>query len=67
MTQDQYNKAGLILEQIKVAKNLKERIRKDYNFYKNVAENSHLLETLEKCTQAVSVLIEIDENKFKDL
>jgi len=65
MTQDQYNRAGLILEQINAAKRLKERIKTDYNKYKDIDE--HLKETLNKCNEAISILIEIDENKFKEL
>lgn len=65
MTIDQYNKAGAILEQIKTAKRLEDRIQKDYEKYKETDE--HLLETLSKCNEAISVLIEIDEDKFKAL
>jgi len=62
MTQDQYNRAGLILEQIKTAKRIKEQIKIDYNKYKDTDE--HLKETLNKCNEVVSVLIEI-QNKLK--
>ena len=65
MTLEQYNKAGDILEQITAAKRLKDRIQKDYDKYKDTDE--YLLETLSKCNEAVNVLIEIDENKFKSL
>ena len=65
MTTEQYNKAGAIIEQIKIAKKLKDRIQKDYDNYKDT--DKHLLETLNKCNEAVTVLIEIDEGKFKAL
>lgn len=41
MTQDQYNKAGLILEQIKTAENLKDDIQKQYNIFKNFIASKH--------------------------
>ena len=65
MTIEQYNKAEDILEQIKTTKRLKQRLQIDYDRYKDTDE--HLLETLSKCNEAISVLIEIDENKFKAL
>lgn len=65
MTQDQYNKAGDILEQIKKLQTLSNRLQLDYNKYKDTDE--HLKETLTKCNEVISVLIEIDENKFKAL
>lgn len=68
MTQENYNKATFILEQIEKLKSLKNRIQKDYNTYKLDKEsNKHLLETLELCGSAINVLQEIDENKFKEL
>lgn len=67
MTKDQYNKAGLILEQIDKLKALNKRIQKDYDFYKNGTDDGHLLETLRLCREAVDVLKEIDENQFKQL
>lgn len=64
MTQENYNRAGLILEQIKKAEKLKDRIKIDYE---NSKEDVHLKETLSKCIEAISILIEIDINKFKEL
>lgn len=68
MTKENYDRATLILEQIDKIKMLKNRLHKDYNTYKLDKEgNKHLLETLELCRDAVDVLQEIDENKFKEL
>lgn len=67
MTKENYKKATTILEQIEKLSALKNRIQRDYDTYKPNPENKHLLETLELCTQVVSVLKEIDENKFKEL
>lgn len=67
MTKENYKKATTLLEQIEKLSSLKNRIQKDYDTYKTNPENKHLLETLELCTQVVSVLKEIDENKFKEL
>jgi len=68
MTHDQYNRASTILKQIETAKSLQQRLMKDYCTYKLDKEgNKHLLDTLSKCEEVVSVLIEIDENKFKEL
>ena len=68
MTQDNYNRATAILEQIDKLKALSNRIQKDYNKYREDKEtNNHLLQTLESCADAIFVLKEIDENKFKEL
>ena len=65
MTQEQYNKAEDVLKQIKKLQVLSNRLQLDYNKYKDTDE--HLLETLSKFNEVISVLIEIDENKFKAL
>ena len=39
MTQDQYNKAGDILEQIKKLQTLSNRLQLDYNKYKDTDEH----------------------------
>ncbi len=68
MTQENYKKATLILEQIDKLKVLNNRLLKDYTYYKvEKDKNIHLLETLELCRNVVDVLQEIDENKFKEL
>jgi hypothetical protein len=68
MTKENYNKASLILEQLEKLQTLSNRIQLDYNKYKTDKENNkHLLETLELCDNAIDVLKEIDENKFREL
>ena len=66
MTEEVYNKATALLEQIEKLKNLNKRLQKDYSFHKQ-SEDKHLLETLEKCGEVVDVLLEIDRNKFEKL
>ena len=64
MTQDQFNRAGRILEQISKLKRLRGRIFDTHKKHKNDVE---LSEVMNDCLNAVDVLIEIDEQKFKDL
>lgn len=66
MTKENYNRATKILEQIKTSENLKEDIQKQYNSFKDTTYTK-LLEVLNKCNEVVSVLIEIDKEKFKEL
>lgn len=67
MTREEHNRATAIIEQIEKLKSLEKRIQKDYNFHCKGTDDKHLAETLELCTQAVSVLIEIDEEKLKQI
>ncbi len=67
MTNEQLQRGNDIKEQISKLQSLKNRIVKDYNIYKEDESNEHLVETLTRCTQAVYVLIEINQEKFKSL
>jgi len=64
MTQDQFNRAGLILEQISKTKQLRKELFDAYGKHK---EDKELKSLLNKCVDVVDVLIEIDEQKFKQL
>jgi hypothetical protein len=64
MTQDQFNRAEQILEQISKLKRLRGRILNTHKKHKNDVE---MMEVMNDCLSAVDVLIEIDEKKFKDL
>lgn len=64
MTQDQYNKAGQILEQISKLKRLRGRI---FDTYEKRKTDKELSEVLDDCLNVVDVLIEIDEKKFKEI
>jgi phage-related tail protein len=64
MTQDQYNRAGQILEQISKLKRLRGRI---FDTYEKRKTDKELSEVLDDCLNVVDVLIEIDEKKFKEI
>ncbi len=64
MTQDQFNKAEDLLEQLSKLKQLRKELFDTYNKRKDDVE---LKPILDKCVNVVDVLIEIDERKFKDL
>ncbi len=62
MTQDQFNKAEDLLEQLSKLKQLRKELFDTYNKRKDDVE---LKPILDKCVNVVDVLIEIDEQKFK--
>jgi len=62
---EDYQKATLILEQIAKIEALEKRIEEKYREYKESDEE--LCKLLNSCNDALSVLKEIDNNKFKQL
>lgn len=64
MTQEQFEKAESLLEQISKLNQLKIDIFKTYDKHRDDAE---LKGVLDKCLNVVDVLIEVDEKKFKEL
>jgi len=64
MTQDQFNKAEDILEQISKLKQLRKEL---FDTYDKRKDDMELKPILDKCLNVVDVLIEVDEQKFKSL
>jgi hypothetical protein len=65
MTKENYDKATLLLEQIDKIKSLEKKVIDKYGEYKE--KDVELCKVLSYCDEALSVLREIDLQKFKDL
>ena len=65
MTKENYDKATLLLEQIDKIKSLEKKVSDKYREYKE--KDAELCKILSSCDEALSVLREIDLQKFKDL
>lgn len=65
MDRGTYEKATLILEQLDKIEALERRIAEKYNEYKE--KDVELCKLLNSCNDALTVLKEIDNNKFKQL
>lgn len=63
MTKESYEKATLILQQIQKLEDLSKKIGVEYR----KSNDKDLKELLNKCNEAVSVLQEINQDKFKAL
>ncbi len=65
MDRGTYEKATLILEQLDKIEALERRIAEKYHEYKE--KDVELCKLLNSCNDALTVLKEIDNNKFKQL
>lgn len=65
MTKESYDKATLLLEQIDKIKSLEKKVSDKYREYKE--KDAELCNILSSCDEVLSVLKEIDLQKFKDL
>jgi hypothetical protein len=65
MTKQDYEKATALLEQMDKTKLLQKKIQEKYDVYKE--KDAELCKILSSCTEGLSVLREIDLQKFKDL
>jgi hypothetical protein len=65
MTKDDYNKAGILLEQIEKTKLLQRKIQSKYDEYKET--DAELCQVLNSCNEALDVLKDIDTKKFQQL
>jgi hypothetical protein len=65
MDKGTYEKATLILEQLDKIEALEKRIAAKYSEYKG--KDEELCKLLNSCNDALTVLKEIDNNKFKQL
>jgi hypothetical protein len=65
MTKENYNKATALLEQIDKVKSLEKKVIDKYREYDG--KDAELCKILSSCDEALSVLIEIDLEKFKEL
>ena len=65
MTKENYDRGTALLEQIDKIKSLEKKVAYKYNEYKE--KDIELCNVLNPCNEALSVLREIDLQKFKDL
>jgi hypothetical protein len=65
MTKEDYDKGTAILEQIDKINALQEKVHKKHNEYKET--DVELKEVLKSCYEALSVLEDINKEKFKQL
>ena len=65
MTNESYNKATLLLEQIEKIKALKQRIQTKHDQYKRT--DTELCSILNSSFEALDVLLDINNEKFKNL
>ena len=65
MTKDNYNKATALLEQVDKIKSLEKKVSDKYREYNE--KDAELCKVLSSCDEALSVLREINLQKFKDL
>jgi hypothetical protein len=65
MTKENYNKATALLEQIDKVKSLEKKVSDKYRDYDG--KDAELCKILSSCDEALSVLREIDLQKFKEL
>ncbi len=65
MTKQDYDKAGILLEQIEKLKLLQRKLQAKYNEYKET--DAELCQVLNSCSEALDVLRDIDTKKFENL
>jgi len=65
MTKESHDKGTALLEQIDKIKSLEKKVSDKYREYKE--KDAELCKILSSCDEALSVLREIDLQKFKDL
>lgn len=65
MTKENYDKAGILLEQIEKTELLQKKIQSKYNQYKET--DAELCQVLNSCNEALDVLKDIDTKKFENL